>query len=118
MTPRINLDGKRFRSVATTPNGEVSAATLFTYHQDGSIVWAEYSGGAVRWGNLLARMDEDGCLEMRYQHINTSGEFMTGTCASTPEITEDGRIRFHEAWRWTSGDGSSGTSVVEEVRAE
>jgi hypothetical protein len=41
---------------------------------------------------------------------------MTGTCISTPEILPDGRLRLHESWRWTSGDGSSGESAIEEVR--
>lgn len=33
----------------------------------------------------------------------------------TPEILPDGRIRLHERWQWTNGDGSSGTSIVEEL---
>jgi hypothetical protein len=53
---------------------------------------------------------------MRYQHANTAGELMTGVCRSTPELLPDGRIRLHESWRWTCKDGSSGTSVIEEVR--
>jgi hypothetical protein len=52
---------------------------------------------------------------MRYQHINSAGELMTGSCRSVPERTIDGRYRLRESWRWTCGDGSSGESVVEEV---
>lgn len=40
---------------------------------------------------------------------------MTGICRSTPEILEDGRIRLHEEWIWTSGDQSSGKSIIEEI---
>jgi hypothetical protein len=40
---------------------------------------------------------------------------MTGECRSTPEVLSDGRVRSHEEWRWTSGDFSSGRSVVEEI---
>jgi hypothetical protein len=40
---------------------------------------------------------------------------MTGICRSTPEILPDGRIRLHEKWQWTSGDRSSGESIVEEI---
>jgi hypothetical protein len=54
-------------------------------------------------------------LDARYQHVNTSGELMTGQCKSTPEVLPDGRLRLHESWRWTSGDMSEGRSVVEEV---
>jgi hypothetical protein len=31
------------------------------------------------------------------------------------EVLPDDRVRLHERWRWTSGDCSSGQSVVEEL---
>ena len=75
---QLNLDGKTFRSVANTPNGEVGAETLFRYHQSGSIVTAEYSGGALVSGDLLAVMDEDGRLAIRYPPLNGQAELMGG----------------------------------------
>jgi hypothetical protein len=52
---------------------------------------------------------------MRYQHVNKQNELMTGRCHSVPERLPDGRLRMHESWQWTSGDNSSGESVIEEV---
>lgn len=63
----------------------------------------------------MAKVASDGSLDMRYHQINFKGELMTGFCQSTPEISEDGRIRLHEKWRWTSGDCSSGESIIEEI---
>ena len=111
----IHYHGRTFRSVNNSSNGEVSGETLFHYQQQGQIVWATYQGGAIQWGTLIAKVDENGCLEMRYQHINIAGQLMTGECHSTPEILLDGRIRLHERWQWTSGDRSVGQSIVEEV---
>jgi hypothetical protein len=54
---------------------------------------------------------------MSYQHINHAGEFMGGRCRSAPEALSDGRLRLHESWQLTSGDKSSGHSVVEEVES-
>ncbi|WP_460975914.1 n-acetylglutamate synthase [Spirosoma knui] len=108
-------DNKVFRSVTNTANGEVSGDTLFHYHQEGRIVWADYAGGSIAKGFLIATVQDDNSLDMRYQHVNTQGELMTGRCQSTPELLPDGRIRLHERWQWTSGDGSSGQSIVEEV---
>jgi hypothetical protein len=48
--------------------------------------------------------------------VNEAGQLMTGICHSRCEVLADGRYRLHESWRWTSGDGSQGQSVVEEVR--
>jgi hypothetical protein len=113
--PSINYDGRRFRSVMNSPSGEVDAETTFEYHQIGHLVWATYRGGSILFGTLIAKVDPTGGLDMRYQHMNSRGELMTGRCRSTPELLTDGRIRLHESWEWTSGDHSSGQSVVEEI---
>jgi len=81
-------------------------------------VWAEYSGGVILKGFLLAKVIENDDLDMRYEHINTTGEIMTGLCVSTPEVLPDGRIRLHEKWQWTGGDFSSGESIIEEIIQE
>lgn len=113
----MSYNGKTFRSVSNTANGDVGAETTFHYHQDGNIVWAEYAGGSVVRGSLIATVDPaDESLDMRYQHVNAAGEIMTGKCRATPERLGDGRVRMREEWEWTSGDCSRGSSVVEEVR--
>jgi len=109
----INLNNKKFVSIDNTENGEVSGDTVFEYFQEGKIVWADYSGGSIVKGHLVAVMDERGCLDMRYHHINNQNKIMTGICRSKPEILTDGRIRFYEEWQWTTGDTSHGRSIVE-----
>lgn len=51
---------------------------------------------------------------MRYHQIKKSGNIMTGTCQSKPEIMENGKIKLYETWQWTSGDQSHGSSVLME----
>lgn len=111
----FNLDGKIFRSVSNTDNGDVSSRTRFHYRQSANVVTATYSGGGIVVGHLVAKMLDDGRLDMRYHHLNDRGDLMLGTCQSTPERLPDGRLRFKEHWQWLSGDGSSGYSEVEEV---
>lgn len=111
----LNYNNRCFRSVSNSATGEVGGGTVFHYHQTGNIVTAEYSGGEIVAGHLIAISDCEGRLDMRYHHVNTSGELMTGVCNSTPEILADGRIRLHEKWQWTSGDRSSGQSLLEEI---
>ena len=111
----FNYDGKKFRSIENSGSGEVGSATVFNYRQKGDLVWAEYGGGNIVYGTLIAKCDADGRLDMRYQHLNRNGELMTGVCFSTPEILDDGRLRLYEKWQWTSGDLSSGRSVIEEI---
>lgn len=112
---KINYNNRRFRPVQNTENGETSAETEFHYLQQGNIVVGTYNGGAIALGNLIALVNEDGVLDMRYQQVNQDGELMTGICKSTPEVLPNGKIRLHEKWQWTSGDKSSGESVIEEI---
>ena len=52
---------------------------------------------------------------MRYHQANNKDELMTGICKSKPEILENGKIRLHERWEWTSGDKSKGQSIIDEI---
>ena len=111
----MNYHDKKFRPVSNTPNGETSEETIFHYKQEGNILTCSYSGGQIKSGQLIGLVDPEGNIDMRYHQINTKGELMTGICQSTPEILNDGRIRLHERWQWTSGDCSEGNSVLEEI---
>lgn len=111
----IDYHGKTFRPVENSENGETSGETLFHYQQQGNILTAEYSGGEIKYGHLIGLVDDFGNIDMRYHQINKKGELMTGICNSRPELLENGKIRLHETWQWTSGDGSQGSSVLEEV---
>ena len=114
----IDLDGLIFRAIENSESGEVSGATLFHYHQEGTTVWANYNGGAIARGHLIAVLHADATLDMRYHHLNSAGELMTGTCKSRIEALDDGRIRLHEDWQWTCGERKRGTSVLEQVAPE
>lgn len=111
----MNYHGKVFRPTSNTPNGETSSETVFHYKQTGSILTCEYTGGKIVRGHLLGLVDEQGRIDMRYHQVNERGELMTGVCKSTPEVLGNGKLRLHEEWKWTSGDQSSGRSVLDEV---
>ena len=110
----INYNGKIFRPISNTENGETSNETLFHYKQDGNILTSEYSGGKVVYGHLIGLVDENGIIEMRYHQVNEKGVLMTGICFSKPERLPNGKLRLHESWEWTSGDKSKGQSILEE----
>lgn len=110
----INLNGKYFKSIVNSDNGEVSSETIFHYRQKGDTVWATYEGGAIKFGTLSGSIKEDK-LEFNYQHQNTAGDFLTGKCKSIVKKVAD-KIRLKESWQWTCGDYSSGTSLLEEIK--
>lgn len=110
----INYDNKVFIPLSNSENGEVDLQMQFLYKQTGNIVTSTYSGGRIVTGHLIALVDDQGNLDMRYHQVNDKGEITTGVCHSTPEQLPNGKLRMHEKWRWTSGDLSEGESLLEE----
>ena len=111
----INYDQRRFRPVTNSDNSETSSETVFLYRQVDNVLTSTYSGGRIRHGHLIGLVDAQGRIDMRYHQVNDRGELMTGICQSTPEVLTSGKVRLHEEWRWTSGDESRGSSVLEEL---
>lgn len=112
---KINYNNKTFRPIQNSENGETTEETIFEYKQKGNILTSEYWGGQIKKGHLIGLVDEKGHIQMRYHQVNEKDELMTGNCYSKPEILENGKIRLHETWEWTSGDKSKGQSIIEEI---
>lgn len=113
-TSVINYDGKFFTPKSNTENGEVDGQTLFSYHQNGDLFFADYHGGEIRKGYMIGTVAKDGALDFYYQHINMSGDIKIGRCHSVPHISENGKIELYEEWQWLNGDKSKGSSIVTE----
>lgn len=110
---QVNLNGKQFKSVSSSKNGEVSSETIFEYHQDRNIVWATYKGGGILFGTLSGTIATNRLI-FTYQHQNLEGEFKTGKCESIVEGI-NGKVYLKEKWEWTCDDFSKGESILEQV---
>ena len=111
----IDYNGRKFVPEMNSENGEVSVATVFDYHQNGNMLWAEYSGGDILRGSLMGNVSANGELDFVYHHINKNMEIKTGKCHSIPTVMDNGKIKLSETWEWTSGDFSKGESVLVEI---
>lgn len=111
----LNYDGKTFISKINTENGEVDNKTIFNYHQNENIVWAEYIGGDIIRGNIIGTVSEKGVLDFYYQHINKQGQLRIGKCHSVPHGMDNGKLELHEEWQWLNGDNSRGSSIIVEL---
>jgi hypothetical protein len=114
----ISYDGRTFRSSAAETAGSGGASPVGHYHQDGSVVWAEFAGGKVVRGSPVGTCGPDGTLELAYCQLLDGGDVVAGRCTSKPEILDDGRIRLAEHWRRFDQAGSTGVSHIEEVPAQ
>lgn len=109
-----SLDGRTLVGTSNTGDGEVDNATVFTYHEQGGLLWAEYSGGPIVLGRIAGTRTGD-TLDYRYVHVSRDGSTSSGHCRARLEQLPDGRLRSREAWEWESRPGA-GHSVVEERR--
>ena len=112
---KIDYHGKKFKSIANSGTGEVDEATIFHYQVSDNVLTGTYLGGQIVSGHLMGKVLENGRLEFHYHHLNRAGELRSGYCESIPEITEAGRIKLYESWKWLDGNRSSGESIVEEI---
>ena len=107
--------GRLFRPSETSDTSQAGTDTIFKYEQNGNLVTATYSGGNIRFGQIIGLVGEGGVLDMQYQHVDRDGALMTGYCKTTPEILPNGKLRLHEKWRWTCGHRGKGRSVLDEI---
>jgi hypothetical protein len=108
----INYDGKRFRPVTTDA---AEAQRVAVYRQEGDLVWGEFHGGRARQGMLAGICGPNGVLDFAYCMVLDSGEVISGHCASTPRILDDGRIQLDEQWERYGPHTSRGLSRLEEI---
>ncbi|MCH2174485.1 MAG: n-acetylglutamate synthase [Lentisphaeria bacterium] len=108
----VNLNGKKFRSMSNSANGDVDETTVFHYYQDNKIIWADYKGASIQKGHLIGVINSNGDLKFSYHHINQNGEIMIGECFSRYSTNENGKIIYNEAWQWLHYDQTSGHSKI------
>ncbi|GAA3586334.1 hypothetical protein GCM10022222_83740 [Amycolatopsis ultiminotia] len=109
-----SFDRRVFRSTAAE-TGAGSSYPVGYYHQDGDLVWAEFSGGAVRVGRLVGHRSPEGTLSAGYVQLLAGDRLVSGTVVTTASRLPDGRLRLREEWQ--RGDGSTGVSYLDEITA-
>jgi len=111
----LNIDGKVFKTLSNSDNADVGEGTLFFYHQHGTIISADYSGGDIVKGHLVGKQLHSGEFDFVYHHINTKNELKIGKCLSKAVMLDDGRLKLFEKWQWLCDDMSTGLSELIEV---
>lgn len=110
----INLHGKTFVLVENTENGKVNQETRFDYQQEGDLVTADYYGGTIKYGKIIAKRTAQQ-LDMRYQCLTTDGELKAGKAIAQIELDKHGKIRLKLNWQWLDKADESGISEYVEL---
>ena len=69
-----------------------------------------YAGGTIRTGQVVARRQDDGAVEMLYQCVTVSDELKAGRALARFSQTPEDTLCMHLDWQWLTGDQSGGVS--------
>lgn len=105
----INFDGKSFSLVENSTNGKANPETIFEYHQEGSLVTADYHGGSIKYGKIIARLDKDK-LHMLYQCMTSENELKAGRAIAKISLTDKDKIKLSLNWEWLGDISGKGVS--------
>lgn len=106
---KIDFTNKKFFLVKNSENGEVDSETVFEYQQDGNLVTADYYGGAIKYGKIIAHLKDD-TLIMMYQCITLEYELKAGKAIAKITFTKNNKIKLSLNWEWLHEKNKKGTS--------
>ena len=110
----INFNNKKFILLENSKSGTVNSNTIFTYEQSGNLVTANYQGGVIKYGKIIAHKKKDE-LFMLYQCISIENELKAGKAIAKISLTKNNKIKLKLNWKWLTDDFSTGTSEYIEL---
>lgn len=105
----FDFNDKTFLLVQNTDNGQVNSETIFKYKQDGNLVTADYFGGSIKYGKIIADLQGDK-LNMLYQCITNEYELKAGKALADITLTDKGKIKLTLNWQWLTNENEKGQS--------
>ncbi|MFS4492521.1 hypothetical protein [Maribacter sp. 2308TA10-17] len=105
----FNFDNKTFTLVENSENGSANSKTIFEYKQEGSLVTADYHGGGIKYGKIIARLEND-TLHILYQCLTDEDELKAGKATAKVSLNEESKIRLILDWEWLDKNEEKGSS--------
>lgn len=110
----INFNNKRFELIQNSENGQVDTDTIFDYKQDGNLVTADYYGGSVKYGKIIAELNGEK-LNMLYQCFTTDNQLKAGRAIAQITTTLEDKIKLSLDWEWLTNSNEKGKSEYIEI---
>lgn len=110
----INFNKKKFVLLENSKTGKVNSETIFEYKQDGNVVTADYYGGTIKYGKIIAHK-EGKELNMLYQCLTIDNELKAGKAIAAIVVTENNKVKLKLNWVWLTDDRTNGKSEYIEL---
>lgn len=105
----FNFNNKTFSLIENSENGKVNSETVFKYKQKDNLVTADYSGGTIKYGKIIAHLSNN-TLNMLYQCITTENELKAGKAIAKISLTTTNKMKLTLNWEWLDNKNESGVS--------
>lgn len=106
---KYDFNNKKFVLLENSESGTVNSDTIFEYRQEGNLVTANYHGGSIRYGKIIATLHGDQ-LDMLYQCFTNDNQLKAGKAIADISMTKDGKIKLSLEWEWLTDPYEKGTS--------
>ncbi len=111
---KFNFKNKKFALIQNSENGQVNTETVFNYNQEDNLVTADYFGGTIKYGKIIATLKDDE-LNMLYQCLTTDNQLKAGKALAQITLTENGKIKLSLNWEWLANGNEKGKSEYIEI---
>lgn len=110
---QLSFHNKSFRLLQNSDTGQVTDETIFHYQQNDDLVTADYHGGTIRYGKIIAQLVDDK-LHMMYQCLTSENELKAGKAIANISRSAEGKITLSLDWQWLESNGK-GSSIYQEI---
>ena len=108
------LHNIRMNVIQTAGNGVVNEDTFFQFSQRENIVSANYSGGKIKRGYLIGVISNN-TLNFKYCQLQDDGIIYGGDSVCKLLLSDSGKIRLEEHFKWAANEKGRGINIFEEV---
>lgn len=106
----IDFNNKSFALISNSEEGKVTDETIFEYKQNGNLVTADYQGGSILYGKIIAVL-EGNYLNMLYQCVTMESKLMAGKAKAQISLNENNKIKLVLNWEWLDDGKEKGISI-------
>ena len=110
----FNFNNKKFVLLQNSEKGQVNSETIFEYKQVNNLVTADYYGGTIKYGKIIANLKDDE-LNMLYQCLTTDNQLKAGKALAKITMTETGKMKLSLNWEWLTNSNEKGNSEYMEI---
>jgi hypothetical protein len=111
---KFNFDNKRFALIQNSGSGQVNSETIFEYKQQDNLVTADYYGGTIKYGKIIADLKDDE-LNMLYQCLTINNQLKAGKAIAKISLSETGKMKLSLNWEWLTNGSEKGNSEYIEI---